>query len=237
MKAVCAAILGTAAFVSTAQAHQVWIEQSGKNATLRFGEFGENLRETSPGLLDKFVAPKATLINAKGEQPLTLSKNATGFALSGAAGKGDTIIAEEASYAISEYKKDDKTVRSAWTPAARYITGFTAQEPKLTFDIVPTGEPGEFRLYYKGKPVPKSKVVAVVQSGWAREAYSDDAGVVKFAMPWRGTYVLEAQYTDKAAGERDGKPYDFSAFVTSLTFEQAKGVAAVAAGPAATPNK
>ncbi|HEY1397102.1 hypothetical protein [Roseateles sp.] len=40
-----------------AQAHQIWIEQAAganERAVVRFGEFGENLREASPGLLDKF---------------------------------------------------------------------------------------------------------------------------------------------------------------------------------------
>ena len=37
-----------------AQAHQVWIEASGNQARLHFGEYADNLRETSPGLLDKF---------------------------------------------------------------------------------------------------------------------------------------------------------------------------------------
>jgi hypothetical protein len=60
------ALLGA---VTPAQAHQIWIEQAeGQNAVVRFGEYGENLREASPGLLDKFAKVTATLISAKGEQ-------------------------------------------------------------------------------------------------------------------------------------------------------------------------
>ncbi|MCY1448198.1 hypothetical protein D9M71_648520 [compost metagenome] len=60
---------------------------------LRFGEFAENLRETSPGLLDHFGKPAATLISAKGESPLTVTKAANGFVLSAGAGQGQQVAA------------------------------------------------------------------------------------------------------------------------------------------------
>ena len=44
------------ASLGTAQAHQVWLENDGGQAQLFFGEFNDNLRETSPGALDKFLA-------------------------------------------------------------------------------------------------------------------------------------------------------------------------------------
>ena len=47
-----------------AQAHHVWLEQDAAGATLYFGEYGENLRETTPGYLDKFVAPTARRVSA-----------------------------------------------------------------------------------------------------------------------------------------------------------------------------
>jgi len=224
-------------FASTAQAHQIWLEQTPKAANLYFGEFGENLRETSPGLLDKFVKPSATLSGAKGDQALTLNKQAHAFALSARAGKNETITAEETNYPGFEKKTGETVVRSIWTPAARLVTSDAAQAPKLTLDLVPSGKPGEFKVYYKGQPLPKTKVGIIVQSGWAKEAISDEHGAVKFDLPWQGTYVLEVHHTDKTAGERDGKPYDIASYVTTLSLAQSKGIKAVAAGPAATPNK
>lgn len=228
-------------FGGAAHAHQVWLEQTPKAAHLYFGEFGENLRETSPGLLDKFGKPVATLSTEKGDQALTMSKEANAFALSARAGKNQTIIVEEASYPGFEKKTGDTIVRSIWTPAARLVTSDAARAPKLTLDIVPSGQPGEFKVYYKGQPLAKTKVGIVVQSGWSREATSDDQGAVTFDLPWQGTYVLEAHHTDKTAGERDGKPYDVASFVTTLSLTQATGIKAVAAAPAttpaATPNK
>jgi hypothetical protein len=85
--------------------------------------------------------------------------------------------------------------------------------------------------------VPKVKISAVIPSGWSKESTSNEQGLVNFDLPWRGTYVLEGHHTDKTAGERNGKPYDTASFVTSLSFVQPKGVAALPAGPAAAPNK
>ena len=65
-KLLLASLVAIAAFAPSAQAHHVWLEQDGQVVKLQFGEFGLNQRETTPGLLDKFVAPNATLIRAKG---------------------------------------------------------------------------------------------------------------------------------------------------------------------------
>ncbi|WP_409929274.1 DUF4198 domain-containing protein [Bordetella genomosp. 13] len=238
MKKTLISTLAAFGCLASAHAHQVWLEQpEGQNAVLRFGEFGDNLREASPGLLDKFGKPTATLINAKGTQPAEAKKTADGYALPFKAASGDAIIAEDAAYPLNTYKRDDKSVTSWYHPAARYITGFAEQAPKLALDIVPTGKPGELKVTYKGQPLPKTKVSLVVQSGWAKEEWTDAHGLVTFAMPWQGAYVAEVGHADRTPGERDGNKYDVVNYVTSLTYVKPDGIAAVPAGPAATPNK
>ncbi|ATQ77102.1 cobalt ABC transporter substrate-binding protein [Massilia violaceinigra] len=238
MKNLATTLLATllcGAFAS-ANAHQIWIEQDGKTAAVYFGEFGDNLREASPGLLDKFVAPTATLIGAGADRKLKLDKTAGAFVLSARAAEGQSIVAEEASYPAIEKKTGDTVVRSIWTPAARLVNGSAAQQARLTLDIIPTGKAGQFQLSYQGKPLAKTKVAAVAQSGWAKEAKSDEEGMVNFSMPWKGTYVLEAHHTDKTAGQRDGKPYDVATYVTTMSMVQTVGATAIAAPPAAKPN-
>jgi hypothetical protein len=224
-------------FVGVAHAHQIWLEQTPKTASLYFGEFDRNLRETSPGLLDKIIQPTATLSSDKAEQALTLTRANNAFTLSASAGKNETIFAEEVNFPISEYKNGDVTTRSARILGARLVTSNAVQAPKLTLDLVPTGKQGEFKVYYKGHPLPKAKVGAITQSGWVKEAVSDEQGVVKFDLPWEGTYVLEVRNVDKTAGERAGKPYDFTNFMTTLSLSQTSGIKALPATPAATPNK
>jgi len=238
-KSLLPAFLALASLAASipAGAHQIWIEQSGKTATLQFGEFADNLRETTPGLLDKFVAPSARIVGRDGERPLALQKTARGFVLSGTAAPGESIVAEDAGYAMFDSTHEGKTTRGMWTPAARWVSNLAAQEPKLKLDIVPTGQPGRFRVYYKGQPLPKAKVSAVIPNGWKREETTDEQGLVRFALPWRGAYVLEAHHLDKQPGERKGERYDTASYVTSLSFSQAAGLPALPAGPAAAANK
>lgn len=219
-----------------AQAHHVWLEQDGQTVKLQFGEFGLNQRETTPGLLDKFVAPTATLIGAAGERALTVTKSPKGFVLSGAPAAGESVVAQEGSYPSWETSKDGQVSTHVWIPAARLVTSLAARQPKLALDVVPTGQAGQFKVFYKGQPLPKAAVVATVPSGWAKEAVTDEQGIVKFDLPWRGVYVLEAKHTDKAGGERDGKTYASASYVTSLTINQPKGAAAFAAAPVLAPG-
>jgi uncharacterized GH25 family protein len=229
-----------------AQAHQVWIEQDAQGAKLYFGEFGENLREASPGLLDKFVKPVAHRLSAKGEQAAEVQKTPNGFGIAARAGKGESIVAEETAYPASERKEGEKVTRSIYVPAARLVTDFAKYEPKLTLDLVPTGQQDkdgvEIQAFYKGQPLPKAKVVVVTSAGWQQEHHTNEAGKLNIRMPWRGTYVLELSHRDNAGGERtgaDGKSdrFDRASYVTSLTVTQPTGLPALPASPAAAPNK
>ena len=236
-KLLLSSLAALAAFAPAAQAHHVWLEQDGKMVKLQFGEFGLNQRETTPGLLDKFVAPRATLLKASGETALTLEKTAKGYVVGGAnLAAGDAIVAEDNAYPGWETTKDGKTSQHIWIPAARFATGTAAQQPKLAFDIVPAGAAGEFKVYYQGQPLPKAKVNAVLPNGWTKEAVSDDSGAVRFDLPWKGMYVLEAHHTDKRGGERAGLRYASASHTTSLTVEQPTGLAPLAAGPALAPS-
>lgn len=242
MKKILTLIAATLGLAATAQAHQAWLEQAdGKAAVLRFGEFAENLRETSPGLLDHFGKPAATLISAKGESPLTLTKAANGFVLSAGAGQGQSIAVEDAVFPLRTFKQGDKEITSWVWPAARYVTSFAAQQPKLALDVVPTGAAGEFQVLLKGQPLPKAKVAVAVQSGWGKEAHSDEQGKVRFDLPWKGQYVIEASHIDRNPGERAGasgaEKYDGINYVTTLSFVKADGAAPFPAGPAAAPAK
>ena len=235
--ALATALLGAALASGSASAHQIWLQQDGKAASVYFGEFGDNLREASPGLLDKFSIKNVTWISAKGAQPLQASKTAGAFVLNGKVGAGESIIVEEDNYPSWEEKKDGKSTRTVWIPAARLIADSKAQAPALTLDLVPTGKPGQFQVSYQGKPLAQAKVSAVVQSGWGKEAWSDAQGLVSFPLPWKGSYVLEVQHTDKTAGQRGAQAYDKAMFVTTLSLVQPQGVTPLPAGPALPPSK
>ena len=37
----------------------------------------------------------------------------------------------------------------------------------------------------------------MTESGWSKEAHTDEQGLVKFDMPWKGTYVAEVSFNDR----------------------------------------
>lgn len=234
-------LISSLLLLGTAQAHQVWIEQDGKQAKLYFGEFGDNLREASPGLLDKFVAPTAQRIDSQTAQPLNVTKTANGFALSATAARGESLVAEDTRYPITERKDGDKLVRNFYLPAARLVTTFDKQAPKLTLDLVPTGQSSkdgvEMQVFYKGQVLPKAKVAVTTPLGWGKEHRADDQGKFTVSLPWKGSYVLEIKHADNSGGERGAETFDRASYVTSLTVTQPEGWPALPAAPAAKPNE
>lgn len=234
---VLLSLLSTLMFSGAAHAHQIWLEQTTKSASLYFGEFDRNLRETSPGLLDKITQKSATLSGDKGEQILNFTRKDNALELPARAAKNQTIYTEDVDFPVSEYKNGDLTVRSARILGARLVTSTAALAPKLTLDLIPNGKQGEFKVFYKGQPQAKTKVGLIAQSGWTREATTNEQGVVKFDLPWQGTYVLEVRYVDKTPGERAGKPYDFTNFMTTLSLTQTSGIKGLPTTPAEAPNK
>lgn len=228
--------------VAPAAAHEIWIEQpEGQNAIIRFGEFGENLREASPGLLDKFGKPAGVLVTDGVEKKAEATKTSTGFALPFRAKNGASIVAEDAAYPLYTWKQQGRETTNWYHPAARLITGFAEQKPVLTLDLVPAGETGKFKLFLKGHAKPKIKVTLVTQSGWAKEATTDDNGVVTFELPWKGQYVAEVSVNDQSAGERSTgsavEQYDAVNYVTTVTFVSGEGLEPVPASPATAPAK
>ncbi|MCE1192255.1 MAG: DUF4198 domain-containing protein [Acidovorax sp.] len=221
-----AALLASASLtaVTAAQAHQVWLENAGGQARLHFGEFNENLRETSPGRLDQFQGvPALEQRTGAAAQRVEgqLSKDGFHYAV---AGTPDTL------FAAATYPLIDRSKRNLpalyWQPAARWVAGLAqAVAPTAPLDLVPTGKPGEFKVVYQGAPLPKAKVQLAAPSGWTREADAGDDGTVRFALPWKGQYVAEVKHSDKTPGEARGEKYGEASYVTTLSFVLADGMA------------
>lgn len=237
---LAAAAFALAVTAGSAAAHQVWIEQEGGKASFYFGEFADNLREVSPGLLDRIPSLEPKLQGAGGMTALKATKGADSFVLDGTAGAGESLIAAVTSYPAFERKKDDKTVRTVWTPAARFVTDLEMRQASLTLDVVPIGlnraGEAEFQVTYKGAPLAKAEVEIVAQSGWVQTRKTEDDGIFSIVLPWQGSYVIEAKHTDNSAGKRGDEAYDAAMFVTSLSFTLPEGLESPPPPPAAKPN-
>ncbi|KQV96987.1 hypothetical protein [Rhizobacter sp. Root1221] len=234
------ALLGLAGVLSLpVSAHQLWIEQENGNAKLYFGEYGDNLRETSPGSLDKLPQPEAQVVTLEGSDPLTVKKTANAFDLGVRVTRGQVILAQESRHPAWDKKDGDTVARTVWIPAARYVPDLGPQEPALALDVFPTRNVGEFKVVFIGNPLAGAKVEVVAASGWTRTLKSDDQGLVRVDLPWKGPYAVEVRHTDKRPGERPGasgpEKYDVAMFVTTLTFDQPTGPKAPPALPPAKP--
>jgi hypothetical protein len=126
-----------------------------------------------------------------GERALKVDKSAGFFAVSGAVGADDSVLAEDVR--IAERRGGEKPVRVLARLGARYVADFKERAPVNTLDIVPASKPGAFKVFYQGKLLAKAKLDVIAESGWKREFKTDEQGAVEAALPWRGTYVIEVQ--------------------------------------------
>ena len=237
MKSLVRIAAGAALWLSTmaaASAHHLWLEIDGPNARIYFGEFGENLREASPGALDK-LEPQARVVSTAGERPLTVAKGANGFTASGKIDAGDSIVAEDGRYPVFVRTRDGATTRSLYWPAARFVPDRSPRQPVLALDVVPAGG-DKYRVVFKGKPLGKAKVTVITPSGWGRDVYTGDDGDFSVVLPWKGPYVFEVQHADKTPGKRGEEAYDIVNYVTSLTVVQPQGIEPLPAPPPAKPH-
>lgn len=207
--------------LTQAQAHQVWIEPVGKGYSLYFGEYEENLKETSPGLLDKMPVPQASASSSSKQQALDPLKQRDGFALGTV--RADSLVAEVRNYPVFEKKTGEQTIRTKWIPAARHVTSLNAQAAKNLLDIVPTGKETRFAVLLRSKPLAKAKVTLVAPNGWQKQLQTDQNGELEVHTLWRGLYLLEVAHKENLAGEIDGEAYDIASFTSTLTFNVPKG--------------
>lgn len=235
MRTVIAALLWLS-FPGAASAHALWLEPEAAGYQLYFGEFGENLREGSPGLLDRFEPlPAARAFGASGDTALKVEKKPTSFQFAGAPDGTGSVVAEQTR--ITERKQNDKVTRTLGRYAARYVADFSERTPLIPLDIVPTGVPGRFKVFYDGKPLPRAKAEIVTEFGWTRELKTDESGALAVELPWKGTYAVEVSLADNTPGTHGTAPYDGMRFVTTLTFRVPDGLAAPARPPVVTPKR
>ena len=99
-------VSGTAALFScalslNAGAHALWLESGTPASKLYFGEYAENLRETSPGRLDSIVEPDATIIDQAGTaKRISPSRENTHFSLPA----GATVLIRHAASRYEHHK-------------------------------------------------------------------------------------------------------------------------------------
>ena len=225
------ALLLSLSFAGFASAHTIWLEREGDGVRLYFGEFDENLREASPGLLDR-LKPEAKV--AGSDTALKVDKTAGFFAVTGTVAPDDSVVAENV--AINE-RRGERPTKVLNRLGARTVADFKERPATNTLDIVPAGKPGLFKVFYQGKPLAKAKLELIAESGWKREFKTDEQGAVEASMPWRGGYVIEVQHTDATPGKMGEEAYDSIRCASTLFFRVAEGMQGPLQPPLVTPKR
>lgn len=221
-------------------AHEVWIEDTPEGLlVVRFAEYGEKF-EKSPGALDALTLPfawapaaEATAggnesrgareerdIRAGKVDAFEVQKKADGFALVGSAASKPAQI--ETGFTVMGKAGDPgKPARKPYFYARWQPAGAGAGQPALNFDLVPTGQKGEVRVYFRGKPLAGVKVTLHPPGEGDKELTSDADGLVHFSAEKPGLYLLSAAHQrESIAGFFGGKGYDAISHNCSLSWRQ-----------------
>lgn len=199
-----------------ALAHSVWIEDtSDKQLVVRFGELGGDI-EKSPGHLDSLSLPVAWKTGEEGKPvSFTVEKKSDHFLLVGADPAG--AVFGETRFPVMQRGKRPASwphfyVR--WQPARATAPAV----PALTLDILPTGTPGEFRVYLRGEPLPNA-IVQVHGGGKEVDLKADAEGRFLFAAQ-SGLVLLTCNHKENLKGFSAGAAYEVTSHNTALSWRQ-----------------
>jgi len=201
-----------------AAAHYLWIEpDSAQHARLYFGEYQENLRETSEGRLTRIRAPQAWIVDRQGaKRRVSADLRRDHFDL-GPVDATSTALAEDASADVLDLKAYGYgVVRPLFYARYAPATGAAAPSPQLTLDIVPAKK-GRYVVYFRGRPLPRAKVAVYAPNQWQQEHRADEQGNVGISTPWPGHYVLEVIHTEPQPGEYGGRAFEAMRHRATLT--------------------
>ena len=194
-----------------AAAHSLWLESDTVTSKLYFGEYDENLRETSPGRLDSIIAPIATVIDATGtERSVNASRSDNHFDIPG----GTAVLVQALKQPVREPQAESST------PAQkRFYYARLGKGDSLPLDIQQPSA-NLLRLSFMGTPLAKTEIVLTAPSGWQKHLRTDENGEAGFSLPEPGLYVAEARHTLNNPGVFEGKAYAIEIHIVTLSLYQ-----------------
>jgi hypothetical protein len=193
-------------------AHTVWIEPLEGKLVVRFAEPG-NKFEKSPGHLDSLTAPVSFILGPT-NAPVAIEtpKKSDHFLLVGA--PPTNIVCTETIFTVRGGRKPYFYAR--WQPV-----GASAGTPLLTLDLVPTGQPGEVRAYFRGQPLGGIKGILYTPDEKKLEIVADAHGFLRFKTEQSGQYLLAlAHHREPLAGFHVGRPYHQTSHNAALSWRQ-----------------
>jgi hypothetical protein len=206
------------AVTGNAHAHFVWLERDGDGpARAYFGEWIDNIREKTGGLLDRFKAPRAFLGTSNDAAPIKRNDNHLEI---GVKGPGDVRFVDNSVPPRADQERGGITKTVYYAKAGRGETN-----PKLDLELVPTTANGDtFVLFFFGVPLPKTELTIIGPPKWGKPLLTDEQGRVTLPMPWAGRYVLEITHIDEKPGGNNEEKFDRTRHISSLSFVQRSGI-------------
>lgn len=194
-----------------ARAHSVWIEPVDGKLVVRFAEPDGKL-EKSPGHLDSLSLPVAFTLITNAPVGVDAPKKSDHFLLVGASPTNAACV--ETSFTVRAKRKPNFYAR--WQPG-----GLSEATPLLTLDLVPTGKPGEVRVYFRGQPLGGIKATFRTPDEKEQELVADAEGFLRFKPTPAGQYLLTlAHYRETLAGFHGGRAYEQNSHNAALTWRQ-----------------
>lgn len=211
-------MLATLSLAPSVHAHFVWLERDGEGpAQAYFGEWIDDIREKTGGLLDRFKAPRAFL--GAGSELLPVKRNDNNLEIN-AKGRGDVRFVDSSVPARKDKEKGGATKTIYYAKAGRAETA-----TKLDLELVPTAPNGNtFVLLFFAAPLPKAELTIIGPSKWEKPLVTDEQGRVTLPTPWAGRYVLEVTHFDDKAGGSGNEKFNRTRHISSLSFVQQSGI-------------
>jgi hypothetical protein len=158
------------ALSENAQAHFLWLERDGEGpARAYFGEWIDDIREKTGGLLDRFKAPRAFLGTSNDPLPVKRNENNLEF---NAKGRGDVRLVASSVPPREDKEKGGATKTIYYARAGRAETAV-----KLDLELVPTTANGNtFVLVFLGAPLPKAQLTIIGPPKWQKPLVTDEQG-------------------------------------------------------------
>jgi uncharacterized GH25 family protein len=206
------------ALSENAHAHFVWLERDGEGpARAYFGEWIDDIREKTGGLLDRFKAPRAFL--GTSNDLLSVKRNENNLELN-AKGRGDVRFVDSSVPPREDKEKGGATKTIYYARAGRAETAV-----KLDLELVPTTANGNtFVLIFVGAPLPKAEITIIGPPKWEKPLVTDEQGRVTVRTPWVGRYVLEVTHFDEKAGGSGDEKFNRTRHISSLSFVAQQGI-------------
>ena len=192
------------AFAAPAEAHMVWLERNPPDRVRAY--FGElDHREKTGAVLDRLVP----LIFANAGMPLAQTRGADFIEVES---QGDIRLTDER---YPPFGASGKVMR----PMMYARWGRAETNVRMAFEFVPEAPQSDrFTLLLDDKLLGGAEVTLIGPDGEETKIRTDDQGQLTVAPQGTGQFILHAVHRDRTPGSLDGKSYDLSARVTTLTF-------------------